>query len=126
MSINLVIISGNVGRDAELRQTPSGLSVLKFSVAVNDYKRLDDGTYESHTNWVTCTLFGPRAEKLAGRLVKGAKVCVEGKLRYTSWVNKQGQKRSSIEVVVNDVEFMSRPEEPAREDGDLYDEDIPF
>lgn len=110
MSINVVNISGNLTRDSELRRTTGGTAILGFGVAVNDRrKNQQTGEWEDYPNFVDCTMFGTRAEKLAGMLTKGAKVCILGKLRYTSW-EKDGQKRSKIEVIVDDIELMSRRE----------------
>lgn len=106
MSINVVNISGNLTRDSELRVTASGTQVLSFGVAVNDRRRNPQtGEWEDYPNFVDCTMFGTRAEKLAGMLIKGTKVCILGKLRYMSW-EKDGQKRSKIEVIVGDIELM--------------------
>ena len=107
MSINRVIISGNLTRDAELRQTASGTSVLGFGVAVNDRRRNNaTGEWEDYANFVDCTMFGQRAQAIAQYLRKGLKVAIEGKLRYSSW-ERDGQKRSKLEVIVDDLEFMS-------------------
>lgn len=107
MSINRVVISGNLTRDAELRQTQSGSSILGFGVAVNDRrKNPQTGEWEDYPNFIDCTMFGPRAEKLAQYLTKGLKVAIEGKLRYSSW-ERDGQKRSKLEVIVDTLEFMS-------------------
>jgi len=139
MSINKVIISGNLTRDPELRSTASGLSVLGFSVAVNDrHKNQQTGEWEDRPNFVDCTMFGARAESLSRYLTKGTKVAIDGKLRWNQWEH-DGQKRSKIEVIVDNLEFMtnrnnsssdqtpsssvatdSTPEQPG-----LY-EDIPF
>lgn len=109
MSINRVIISGNMTRDAELRQTQSGMAVLSFGVAVNDRrKNPQTQEWEDHANFVDCTLFGQRAQAIAPYLLRGVKVALEGKLRYSSWENQEGQKRSKLEVIVDDIEFMSR------------------
>ena len=108
MSVNRAIISGNLGRDAELSRTKSGMAILKFGVAVNDRKRNNQtGDWEDYTNWIDCILFGSRAEKIANYLTKGTKVAVEGKLRWSQW-EKNGERRSKIEVVVDEIEFMSR------------------
>ncbi|MDO4533219.1 MAG: single-stranded DNA-binding protein [Coriobacteriia bacterium] len=107
MSINRVIISGNLTRDAELRQTASGTSVLGFGVAVNDRRRNNTtGEWEDYPNFVDCTMFGQRAQAIAQYLRKGLKVAIEGKLRYSAW-ERDGQKRSKLEVIVDDLEFMS-------------------
>lgn len=106
MSINVVNISGNLTRDSELRRTTGGTAILGFGVAVNDRrKNQQTGEWEDYPNFVDCTMFGARAEKLAGMLIKGTKVCILGKLRYMSW-ERNGQKRSKIEVIVDDIELM--------------------
>lgn len=108
MSINRVVISGNLTRDAELRATTSGMSVLSFGVAVNDrYFNKQTNQWEDRPNFVDCTLFGNRAQSLAQWLVKGTKVAIEGKLRFSQWQNDQGNKRSKLEVLVDEVEFLS-------------------
>lgn len=107
MSINRVIISGNLTRDPELRSTASGLPVLGFGVAVNDRrKNQQTGEWEDYPNFIDCTMFGTRAESLSRYLSKGTKVSVEGKLRWSQW-ERDGQKRSKIEVIVDELEFMS-------------------
>lgn len=139
MSINRVIISGNLTRDPELRQTASGLPVLGFGVAVNDRrKNQQTGEWEDYPNFVDCTMFGTRAESVAKFLSKGSKVAIEGKLRWSQW-ERDGQKRSKIEVIIDELEFMSTrdgssssqsnyapaPAAPAV-NASVYDEDIPF
>ena len=107
MSINRVIISGNLTRDPELRSTASGLPVLGFGVAVNDRrKNQQTGEWEDYPNFIDCTMFGARAESLSRFLTKGTKVSIEGKLRWSQW-EREGQKRSKIEVIVDELEFMS-------------------
>lgn len=149
MSINRVNISGNLTRDPELRATQGGMQVLGFGVAVNDRrKNPSTGQWEDYPNFVDCTMFGNRAESLGRILRKGMKVVIEGKLRYSSW-EKDGQRRSKLEVIVDEIELMSQgqqapqgyqqqyapqpapqaapqqaPMPPAQES--LYDGDIPF
>lgn len=151
MSINRVNISGNLTRDPELRATQSGMQVLGFGVAVNDRrKNPSTGQWEDYPNFVDCTMFGNRAESMTRILRKGMKVAIEGKLRYSSW-EKDGQRRSKIEVIVDEIELMSQnqqapqgyqqqyapqpapqaapqqapmPPQPVQES--LYDDDIPF
>lgn len=131
MSINRVVMSGNLTRDPELRHTQSGTAVLKVGMAVNDRRRNPQtGDWEDFPNFVDCTVFGKRAESLAQIMRKGMKVCVEGKLRYSSWEDKSGAKRSKLEVAVDEVELMqsrggSRPAEQDAYD-DPYDDEIPF
>ena len=112
MSINRVTITGNLTRDPDLRSTQSGTPVLSLGVAVNDRrKNQQTGEWEDHPNFIDCTIWGSRAEKIAGYLSKGSKVAIEGKLRWSQWEH-EGQKRSKIEIIVDDIEFMSRGEHP--------------
>lgn len=107
MSINRVNISGNLTRDPELRATAGGTQVLTMGVAVNDRRRNPQtGNWEDYPNFVDCVMFGTRAEALSRYLSKGTKVAIEGKLRYSSW-ERDGQRRSKLEVVVDDIEFMT-------------------
>lgn len=144
MSINRVIISGNLTRDPELRSTASGFPVLGFGVAVNDRrKNQQTGEWEDYPNFIDCTMFGARAESLSRYLSKGTKVSIEGKLRWSQW-ERDGQKRSKIEVIVDELEFMSSrngdtasasasapaavvaPAPAISSSPSVYDEDIPF
>lgn len=108
MSINKVIITGNLTRQPELRQTSSGFSILSMGVAVNDRrKNQQTGEWEDNPNFVDVTVLGKRAESLSRYLNKGMKVAVEGKLRWSQW-EKNGEKRSKLEVIADDIEFMSQ------------------
>lgn len=112
MSINRVNITGNLTRDPELRATASGMPVLSFGVAVNDSRRNQQtGEWEDHPNFIDCTMFGARAESVSRFLSKGSKVAIEGKLRWSQW-ERDGQKRSKLDVIVDEIEFMSRSEQP--------------
>ena len=109
MSINRVNITGNLTRDPELRSTGSGMSVLQMGVAVNDRrKNQQTGEWEDSPNFIDVVMFGTRAESVSRFLSKGSKVAIEGKLRWSSWEDKTtGAKRSKVEVVADDIEFMS-------------------
>ena len=147
MSINRVIISGNLTRDPELRNTAGGVSILGFGVAVNDRRRnAQTGEWEDYPNYIDCTMFGARAESLSRILTKGMKVSIEGKLRWSQWEKKDtGEKRSKIEVIVDELELMtsrnsdfnnggnnnarsynSAPAPTVMPASSIYDEDIPF
>ena len=108
MSINRVVISGHLTRDCELRSTASGMSVLKMGIAVNDRrKNPSSGEWEDVPNFFDVTVFGSRGESLANFLSKGSKVAIEGKLRWSSWETPEGDKRSKVEIIADDIEFMS-------------------
>lgn len=122
MSINRVNISGNLTRDPELRATQGGMQVLGFGVAVNDRRRNQQtGEWEDYPNFVDCTMFGNRAESMGRILHKGMKVAIEGKLRYSSWEDKNGGgRRSKVEIIPDEVVLMSQnpngqqaPQQPA-------------
>ena len=107
VSINRVNITGNLTRDPELRATQGGTQILRLGVAVNDRRRNPQtGNWEDYPNFIDCVMFGTRAEAIQRYLSKGTKVAIEGRLRYSSW-ERDGQKRSKIEVVVDEIEFMS-------------------
>lgn len=138
MGINRVVITGNLTRDPELRATGSGMNVLKMGVAVNDRrKNQQTGEWEDVPNFVDVTVFGARAEALSRFLSKGSKVAIEGKLRWSQWESQQGEKRSKLEVVADEIEFLSSrdgghgggsaiADAPAADSGDDLGEEIPF
>lgn len=108
MSINRVIVSGNLTRDPEVRTTASGNPVMGFGIAVNDRrKNSQTGEWEDYPNFIDCTMFGARAQSVSRFLSKGSKVAIEGKLRWSQWETNEGQKRSKIEIIVDEIEFMS-------------------
>ena len=107
MSINRVILTGNLTRDPEIRRTQSGMAIMSLGIAVNDRrKNSQTGEWEDYANFVDCTMFGTRAESVSNFLHKGSKIAIDGKLRYSSW-ERDGQKRSKLEVVVDDLELLT-------------------
>ncbi len=106
MSINSVSISGNLGRDSEIRSTQSGTSILTFPLAVSERIKKGD-SWEEYTNWIDVVVFGRRADSLSKILAKGMKVAVSGHLRYSTW-ERDNVKRSKIEVIADDVDIMQR------------------
>ena len=98
--MNTYTFTGNIGKDAELRYTPSGNAVASFSVAV----KAGFGERES-TVWVRCQLWGQQAERMTAHLLKGARVGVSGELSAREWTDKQGAKQTSLEVDVKQVTF---------------------
>jgi single-strand DNA-binding protein len=108
MSINRVVITGNLTRDPELRATPAGTSVLALGIAVNDRRKNNEtGQWEDVPNFFDVTVFGARAEALSRFLSKGSKVAIEGRLRWHQWENPQGEKRSKVDIVADEIEFLS-------------------
>jgi single-strand DNA-binding protein len=131
MSINSVNITGNLTRDIELRQTQSGYAIGAISVAVNDRKKNPQTEeWEDKPNFVECTLFGKRAEGLAPYLKKGQKVGINGKLDWQQWEAQDGTKRSTLKVIVNDLELLGGAKQQSQEQGateeTVANEEIPF
>lgn len=127
-------------RDAEVRRTNSGFIIVSFGIAVNERrKNSQTGQWEDYVNFFDCTCFGERYEKLSQFLDKGTQVAIDGKLRWSQW-ERDGQKRSKVEIIVDDIELLgsredrqqggSKPQavkadviEPS---GSVYDDDCPF
>jgi single-strand DNA-binding protein len=106
-SLNKVLLIGNLTRDPELRYIPSGTAVAKFGLAVNrDYTDKASGEKKENTCFVDITVWGRQAETCNQYLSKGRTVFVEGRLEYSTWETKEGDKRSKIEVVGERVQFM--------------------
>lgn len=132
MSLNVVCIIGNLTRDADLRATAGGTPVLSLGIAFDERVKGPDGSWTDRPNFVDAVLFGSRAEKLEQYLSRGTKVAVSGRLHYSSW-ERDGQKRSKLEVIVDELEFMSRgqqaPRQQAASDAQqfgVFDEPCPF
>jgi len=145
-SVNKVILVGNLGRDAELRYTPGGAAVAKFSLATTETWNDKSGQRQERTEWHTIDLWGKQAESLSEYLVKGKQVYVEGRLQTDEYTDKEGNKRKSTKVRCDRVVLLggggrggamargaatspaddggSRAPEPTAEP--LTDDDIPF
>jgi single-strand DNA-binding protein len=97
-SVNKVILVGNLGRDAELRYTPGGAAVSKFSVATTEIWNDKAGQRQERTEWHNIDLWGKQAESLSGYLVKGKQIYVEGRLQTDEYTDKDGNKRKTTRV----------------------------
>ncbi len=152
-SLNQVILMGNLTRDPELRQTPNGQSVVSFSLALNRSYKDASGEWKEVTDYIDIVAWANLAERVAQYLSKGRRCLVQGRLQSRSW-EQDGQKRSKVEVLANDVTFLDsrgaggddngggqaaddnpKPSKPAKKDDvvieDIGDEpinldDIPF
>jgi single-strand DNA-binding protein len=113
MSLNKAMIIGNLGRDPEMRYTPTGQAVTQFTVAVNHSHKDASGEWKEETEWFRVVAWGPLAERTAENLRKGRKVYVEGRLQTRNWEDKDGQKRYTTELIASAVTALDR----AREDG---------
>lgn len=104
-SFNQVTLMGNLTRDPELRQIPSGQSVCSFSLALNRSFKGGDGNWQEATDYVDVVAWGPLGERVTQYVTKGRPVLVSGRLQSRQW-EQDGQKRSKLEVVANDVTFL--------------------
>lgn len=104
-SFNQVVLMGNLTRDPELRQTPNGQNVCSFSLALNRSYKGSDGNWQEATDYVDVVAWGPLGERVSQYLSKGRPCLVNGRLQSRSW-EQEGQKRSKVEVVAQDVTFL--------------------
>ncbi|MBV9465255.1 MAG: single-stranded DNA-binding protein [Solirubrobacterales bacterium] len=152
MNINRVVLTGNLTRDPELRSTGGGLSVCKLGIAVNTRRKNGStGDWEEKPNFFRVTVFGRQAESCHQYLKKGRPVAIDGRLEWSSY-EQEGQKRESIDIIADSVQFLGSREdagsgngfsssvratesdvpidtadfEPAPVGGGTSDEDIPF
>lgn len=104
-SLNQVTLMGNLTRDPELRQTPTGQNVTSFSLALNRSYKDASGEWQEATDYIDIVCWGPLAERVAQYLSKGRRCLVQGRLQSRSW-EQDGQKRNKVEVLANDVTFL--------------------
>lgn len=131
-SLNKVFLMGNLTRDPELRYTPSGAAVANLGLAVNRRFKNASGEWQDEASFFTVVVWGRQAENCAQYLTKGRPVLVEGRLQQRSWETQDGQKRSVVEVVAENVQFLggSRGEDAATVGGSEGDaevlDEVPF
>lgn len=99
---------GNLTRDPELRQIPSGQSVCSFSLALNRSYKDSNGEWQEATDFIDVVAWGPLGERVSQYLSKGRRCLVQGRLQSRSW-DQDGQKRSKVEVNASDVTFLDNP-----------------
>lgn len=106
-SVNKVILIGNLGRDPELRYTPSGAAVCTLNIATTEsWSGGEGGNRQEKTEWHRVVVWNKQAENCAKYLAKGRTVFIEGKLTTRSWDDKDGQKKYSTEIIANAVQFL--------------------
>ncbi len=117
-SVNKVILIGNLGKDPEVKYTPSGMAVARFTMATTDRIKDKDGNWQDRTEWHNLVAFQRTAEIAAEYLKKGNKVYIEGRLHNDSWDDKEtGQKKYKTEIIVNDLVLLGGPREGGGEGG---------
>jgi len=123
--LNKVMIIGHLGRDPEMRYTPSGRPVTTFSVAVSRTWNTVDGERHSETEWFNIVAWGNLAEICKQYLYKGQQVYIEGRLQTRHWEDKEGQKRTSVEVVANEMMMLGDRRDKNDTEGSTADETEP-
>ncbi len=144
-SVNKVILVGNLGRDAELRYTPSGAAVATLNLATTEVYKDREGQKKEDTQWHRVVLWGKTAETLQDYLVKGKQIYVEGRLQTRKWKDKDGNDKYTTEIKGDRVVLLSSggggagggrgaggrdaiesDAVPADQAAELVDDDIPF
>ena len=111
-SVNKVILVGHLGKDPEVKYTPQGTPVAKFTMATNERFKGKDGNWQDRTEWHNLVAFSRTAEIIRDYVKKGSKLYVEGKIQTRSWDDKEsGQKRYRTEIIVNDLSLLSGRDE---------------
>lgn len=134
---NEITLIGNLGKDAEIKMTPSGKAVCRASLATKESWKDGSGERQSRTTWHDLVLWGPQAEVFGKWGTKGKLVFAKGTLRKREYEAKDGTKKMAVEVEVHQFQFLSKTEAPAAANEDPqepqgapatggYDDDIPF
>ncbi|HWT65348.1 MAG TPA: single-stranded DNA-binding protein [Terracidiphilus sp.] len=111
-SVNKVILLGNVGKDPEIRSTPSGTLVATLTLATSDRQKDAQGNWQDRTEWHNLVAFTRTAEIIRDYVKKGNKLYIEGKIQTRSWDDKEsGQKRYRTEIIINDMSLLSGRDE---------------
>ncbi len=108
VGLNKVLLIGHLGRDPEIRYTPSGLAITTFSLATTEAYTNKDGNRETKTEWHRLVAFGRLAEICSEYLNKGSMVYVEGKLQTREWEDRDGNKRRTTEIVVSNMQMLDK------------------
>lgn len=139
-SVNKVILIGNAGRDPEVRYTQNGTPVANFTMATSESFKNQSGEWQEKTEWHNIVCWRYLAERAEKYLRKGSKVYIEGQLQTRSWDDKDGNKKYMTEIVAKDMMLLDAPRdgggqggggphqqyEPASQQSDISDDDIPF
>jgi single-strand DNA-binding protein len=146
-NINRVVLTGNLTRDPELRSTSGGTSVCSLRIACNTRRRDQGGEWVDKPNYFDVTVWGAQGENCANYLSKGRPVAVDGRLEWREWQDKEGNKRQSIDIIADSVQFLGSRDgaenggrftpqsdvpadtadfQPAQSSGGSGDDDIPF
>ena len=124
MNINRVVLTGNLTRDPEARSTPNGLSICKLGIAVNTRRKNNaTGEWEEKANFFRVTVFGRQAESCGQYLKKGRPVAIDGRLEWSEY-EVEGQKRQSVDIIAENVQFLGSRDEAGNGNGNGYSSSI--
>ena len=129
INVNRVILTGNLTRDPELRNTPGGTAVCNMRVAVNGRRKDESGQWVDKPNYFDVVVFGAQGENANTYLAKGRGVAVDGRLNWREWEAKDGTKRQAVDVIAESVQFLSGPEDRPQQEAQApaaSDSEIPF
>jgi len=138
--INKAILVGRLGKDPEIRYTPSGTAIANFTMATSENYKDKDGQKQERTEWHRIVAFGKLAEICGEYLAKGKQVYIEGRIQTRSWDDKEGNKKYMTEIVANTMQMLGKPEDASALGGGQtvigesaaspepspVDEDVPF
>jgi single-strand DNA-binding protein len=109
-NINRVVLTGNLTRDPELRNLPSGMAVCSLRIACNTRRKDNTGNWVDKPNYFDVTVWGAQGENCAQYLSKGRPVAVDGRLEWREWDDKEGHKRQSVDIIADSVQFLGSRE----------------
>ncbi|MCH8029872.1 MAG: single-stranded DNA-binding protein [Candidatus Dadabacteria bacterium] len=115
-SVNKVILVGNLGRDPEIRYSPSGKPVANFTIATTEVSTSKEGEKREFTEWHRIVAWGRLAEICGEYLTKGKSVYIEGRIKTRQWEDKEGNKRWTTEIVANNMQMLGSPGERQKMD----------
>jgi single-strand DNA-binding protein len=133
--VNKAILIGRLGKDPEVRYTPDGLMVTRFTLATDEQRKDKNGERVKTTEWHRIVAFGKLAEICGNYLAKGKMIFVEGRIRTQAWEDKEGAKRSTTEIIASDMRMLEskgqgKGPEPSADEaypaGAIPEEDVPF
>jgi single-strand DNA-binding protein len=124
--LNKVMIIGNLGKDPEMRYTPSGRPVTTFSVASSRSWYTSNGERRTETEWFNIVAWSNLAERCNQYLVKGQQVYIEGRLQTRHWEDDEGKRHSSVEIVANEMIMLSQPRHSNADSNENKEEEDEF
>lgn len=125
-NINRIVMTGNLTGDPELRNLPSGMSLCKMRIACNTRRKGQSGEWEDKPNFFDVTVWGAQGENCARYLSKGRPVALDGRLEWREWEAQDGQKRQSVDIIADSVQFLGgRDESAGGGNGHIRNSDVP-